>query len=137
MQLFYAIYNIVVGIVPFLIMIIFCFLLLKIFENVVEMSSQVPAAPLSVPNQQAQQQSRTDFQLVRLSLIQSFFYLIFNSVVSGYPVYSFITSSWIKSIEQRAIDSLVNDIGLYLLHTYISVSSSLFFYLQYFSNCLF
>jgi hypothetical protein len=112
--LFYAIYSIAVGIIPFLIMIIFCFLIQKTIRT----------------------RRRNVIQVVRLSLLQSFFYLILNSVLAGLPVYNFITSTWVKSIEQRAIDSLLNDIGYYLIHTYISVSSSLFFYL-YFSNCFF
>jgi hypothetical protein len=132
--IFSSVYNIVVGIAPFLIMIIFCFLLLKTIRKRHRNVTQVPTVTLSEPNQQAQQQSRTDFQLVRLSVLQSIFYLIFNSVASGYPVYTFITSSWVKSIEQRAIDSLVSDIGAYLLNTYISVSSNLFLYLQLFNS---
>ena len=123
-KIFNAVYNIVVRIAPFLIMIIFCFFLLKTIQKRHRIVTQIPVVTLSVPSQQAQQQSRTDFQLVRLSLIQSFLYLIFNSVTSGYPVYSFITSSWVKSSDQVAVDNLVSDITAYLLNTYISVSSS-------------
>jgi hypothetical protein len=133
-QLFFSIYSILVGIVPFLLMIIFCFLLLKTIQRRHRNVTQVPVVSLSVPSQEAQQQSRTDFQLLRLSLLQSFFYLIFNGVVSGYPVYASITGSWVKTIEQRAIDSLVTDISAYLLHTYMSVSSNLFLYLQLFDS---
>ena len=128
---FYLIYNTIVGIVPFFIMISFCFLLLKTVRK-----RRRNVIPVSVLSQQARQQSRTDFQLVRLSLLQSFAYLIFNSIISGFSVYNLITTNWMKSIEQKAIESLVNDTSFYLVHTYISVSTNLFFY-RHISNCLF
>ncbi|UJR11865.1 hypothetical protein I4U23_016044 [Adineta vaga] len=122
-QLFYTIHTICIGIIPFSIMLILCLLLLKVVRQrnrVIHGTNLIG----STNNQISCIQPRRikDIQFIRLSIIQSFVFLIFTSISSGYPLYSYLTSSISKTLEQRTINSFISDLGLYLVHTYMSLT---------------
>ena len=103
-QLLYTIHTIFIGVVPFSIMISFCFLILK---NIRE-RNQIGTLSIINSNPQQRQRFQTDFQLIRLSIYQAIFFLISNSVSSINPVYTYSTINQIKTPEQRAIDNLIS-----------------------------
>jgi hypothetical protein len=63
----------------------------------------------------------TDFQLMRLNLLQILIFFILNGIPSFHPLYAFVTNSQVKCAEQRAIDIFISNTSLFLAHTYAAV----------------
>ncbi|CAF1034237.1 unnamed protein product [Adineta steineri] len=119
---FYTVYTIVIAILPLFVMILFVFLIKKNLRNrgraihpsihtTQENSNNVPI-----------RQSRSDFQLIRLSLIQILFFIIFNIMYSIFPVYLAVTISVVKIGDRLPVEVFVINISQYLLVTYSPVS---------------
>jgi hypothetical protein len=119
--LFFSISTIVINIVPFVLMGIFCLLILK---NVRKRGRAINPATMEALRigTDHPRQSRTDFQLIRLSIAQSIFFLIFNCIPSVIPLYSFLTRYQVKNADQQAIEGLINDMGTAFTHTFTAVS---------------
>lgn len=64
---------------------------------------------------------RYEIQLIKISLLQVFVYLILSVLPTAYPLYSVITSSQVRSVDQLAIDTLLNNLSLLSMYTYSAV----------------
>jgi hypothetical protein len=132
--LFYSIYSIIVSFLPMLIVIIFGVLTLRNVRSFVRRQIH-PAnmnldprlnpsslATSSVANTQ-RQRSKSDFQLIRLSLFQTIIYLLLNSLWSVFPLYVFrvYAQSTYPSIDQANMIQFLHGFGLNLLYTYMAV----------------
>ncbi|UJR13201.1 hypothetical protein I4U23_000223 [Adineta vaga] len=71
-------------------------------------------------------QSKTDFQLIRLSIIQIICFIILNIIASIFSLYIYFTSSQIKSTDRRTIETLISYLGQYLLITYTALTFGLY-----------
>ncbi|CAF3718469.1 unnamed protein product, partial [Adineta steineri] len=71
-------------------------------------------------------QSRSDFQLIRLSLIQILFFIIFNAIYSTYYLYFTTTISQVRTGDRLPIELFVTNIGQCLLVTYAAVTFALY-----------
>lgn len=128
-QLFYSVQNIVIGIVPVIFMTLFSLL---ITNNLRRRDTLIYPAPISTQanaNNPLTRQRKTDFQLIRLSIIQIIFFLLCNIMVILYPFYSFMTSSVVKSANRRATEVFIGNVSQYLVITSAAVS------FDFFSKC--
>jgi len=69
---------------------------------------------LSSDRQRQREKKKFDKQLTLISLIQVIIYIMFNTLNAGYTLYSFITSSTIRSANQAAIESFISAFGVML-----------------------
>ncbi|CAF1288116.1 unnamed protein product, partial [Adineta steineri] len=116
--IFYTVYTIIIGILPLFIMILFVFLIMKNLQN--RGRTIHPSASLTQQtlNHLPARQSRSDFQLIRLSLIQILFFIIFNAIYSTFNLYFVVTSSVVRVGNRLPIEKFVINIGYTLLITY-------------------
>mgnify|MGYP001048251920 CR=1 FL=1 len=120
--LFYTIYNLVITLGPFLIMIIYSLLVLNNLRTI--RRRQHPSA-VHQTNQATSigtgQVKRKDIQFIKLSLIQVIIYILFNSLYGYNATYAFITQSIIKTPERAALDSFLSTVGLIISYLYMAV----------------
>jgi hypothetical protein len=57
-----------------------------------------------------------------IAFIQVLIYIMFNTPSASYALYSFITSSIIRSSDRTAIESFISAIGVMLTFVYATVS---------------
>jgi hypothetical protein len=62
-----------------------------------------------------------EIQLIKLSLLQVIFYVIFNMSLTIYPLYLTLTNSETKSSDQNAIEAFLNTTNVFLFYTYNAV----------------
>jgi hypothetical protein len=77
---------------------------------------------LSSNQQEQREKKKFDKQLTLISLIQVIFYIMFNTLNASYALYSFITSSIIRSADRAAIESFISAFSLVLTLIYGTVS---------------
>lgn len=137
--LFYTIYNLVITLGPFLIMIVFSGLVLNNLRQVrrrqIAASTQVHGTIFSI--NPGKQFKRKDLQFIKLSLIQVIVYILFNSFYGYNATYAFITQSTIKSSERAALDSFLSTIGLIISYSYMAVRDYLFIKTENMINLVF
>ncbi|CAF1149241.1 unnamed protein product [Adineta steineri] len=124
--IFYTVYTIIIGIFPLFIMILFVFLIMK---NLRSRGRAIrPSASLTQQtlNHLPIRQSRSDFQLIRLSVIQILFFIIFNAIYSTFNLYFVVTSSVVRVGNRLPIEIFVINIGYTLLITYAAVTFALY-----------
>ena len=121
--LFYTIYNLVITIGPFCIMIFFSLLALRNFQQVrhrrVVATAQTDESALSLNTGRHFQ--RKDLQFIKLSLIQVLIYILFNTFYAYNATYAFMTQSTVKSPDRAAFDSFLSTIGLIISYLYMAV----------------
>ena len=118
--LFYTIYNLVITLGPFFLMILFSLLVLYNLRQVNR--RQVTCGTQTNTGQQFR---RKDIQFIKLSLIQVLLYILFNTFYAYNATYAFITQSTTKTTERAAIDSFLSTIGLNISYLYMAVRLNL------------
>ena len=124
---FFGIQFALSSIIPFFIMLIFSILTLynvrnrrrRVFDNTVSIPTETTVTIRSTVNHR-----RYEMQLIKLSLLQVLFYLFLSMLGTGFPLYSVLTSSYVKSPSQLAIDLFLNNLSLLLIYTYSAVGLS-------------
>ncbi|CAF0918217.1 unnamed protein product [Adineta steineri] len=126
--LFYTIYNLVITIGPFFIMILFSLLLLRNLRQghrrQVIARTQTNTVRLSI--NAGQQFHRKDIQFIKLSFIQVCLYILCNAFYGYNATYAFITQSTIKTAEQVAFNSFLSTIGLNINYLYMAITFFLY-----------
>ncbi|CAF1100441.1 unnamed protein product [Adineta steineri] len=124
--MFYTVYTIVIGILPLFIMILFVFLIMKNLRNRGRAIHPSTRATEQTLNHLPIRQSRSDFQLIRLSVIQIMVFIIFNAIYSLFPLYVSLTMSQVRNADRRAMEAFIINIGQCLLLTYAAVTFALY-----------
>ncbi|CAF1469473.1 unnamed protein product [Adineta steineri] len=124
--MFYTVYTIVIAILPLFIMILLVFLITKNLRN--RGRAIHPNAFLIQQNSNnlSIQKSRSDFQLIRISVIQIVCFIIFNIIYSTFTLYFEVTSSAVRVGDRLPIEIFVYNIGYCLLITYAPVTFPLY-----------
>ena len=117
--LFYTIYNLIIIIIPFFIMILFSLLVLNNFRQVRRRRQIACVTQINITGQEFH---RKDLQFIKLSLIQVFIYFLFNTFYAYNATYAFITQSTVKTAQRAALDSFLSTIGLNISYLYMAVS---------------
>ncbi|CAF1390196.1 unnamed protein product [Adineta steineri] len=125
-QMFYLIYTVVIGILPLLIMMVLVLLIMKNLRN--RGRAIHPSASLTqqTSNHLPVRQSRNDFQLIRLSVIQILCFILFNVIYSLFPLYYSLTMSQVRIGDRVPIEMFISNIGQCLLLTYAAVTFALY-----------
>ncbi|CAF0930478.1 unnamed protein product [Adineta ricciae] len=132
---FYAIQITISSIVPFLIISAFTLLTFRNVRHwrrvqIVQPSVNVAnLAKKAITNRSLSMNVshyRREFQLMKISLLQVIFYVVFAMTSTIFPLYSYLTSTLPKSTDQLAIDAFIVSTALILLYTY--TASTFFLY---------
>jgi len=121
--LFYTIYNLVITLGPFFIMILFS---LFVLNNLRQVRRRQIACSTRVNGTRSLRNTgrkfkRKDIQFIKLSLIQVFIYILFNTFYGYNATYAFITQSTVKTTERAALDSFLSTMGLIISYSYMAV----------------
>ena len=122
--LFYTIYNLVITIGPFFVMVLFSLLVLKNLrqgQHQQVASTVLTQGAISSVNPTGRYH-RKDIQFIKLSLMQTLIYILCNTFYGYNATYAFITQSTVKSPERAALDSFLSTIGLIISYSYTAVS---------------
>lgn len=122
--LFYTIYNLVITLGPFFVMILFSLLVLNNLRQGRHhqvASTALTQGAISSINPTGRYQ-RKDIQFIKLSLMQTLIYILCNTFYGYNVTYAFITQSIVKSPERVALDSFLSTIGLIISYSYTAVS---------------
>lgn len=122
--LFYTIYNLVITLGPFFVMILFSLLVLKNLRQGQHQqvgSTALTQGVISSINPTRRYQ-RKDIQFIKLSLMQTLTYILCNTFYGYNVTYAFITQATAKSPERVALDSFLSTIGLIISYSYTAVS---------------
>ncbi|CAF4098842.1 unnamed protein product [Adineta steineri] len=125
-QMFYLIYTVVIGILPLLIMIVLVLLIKKNLRNRGRGIHPSTNAAQHNSNNLPIRQSRNDFQLIRLSLIQILCFILFNVIYSLFPLYYSLTMSQVRIGDRVPIEMFISNIGQCILVTYAAVTFTLY-----------
>lgn len=119
--LFYAIYNLVTIFGPLFIMILFSLLVLI---NVRQVNRRQISMGIdrSISINNGIHFQRKDIQLIKLSVIQGFVYILFTALYAYNGTYAFLTQSVVKSRERVIIDGFITTIGVNISYLYMAVS---------------
>ena len=130
--LFFMIYNLVITIGPFFVMILFSALVLKNLREGRhrQVASTFNTQATITSMNPARQSRRRDVQFIKLSLMQTLIYIVCNTFYAYNATYAFITQSIVKSAERAALDSFLSTIGLIISYSYTAVSHSWIDYIQ-------
>ncbi|UJR32793.1 hypothetical protein I4U23_020255 [Adineta vaga] len=123
--LFYTIYNLVITIGPFVIMIFFSLLVLNNLRRR-HRRQIIGTTQTAVPIVTTQQYYRKEMQFIKLSLIQVFLYVLCNTFYAYNATYAFITQSFVKTPEQVILDSFLSTIGLNISYFYMAITFFLY-----------
>ncbi|CAF1119306.1 unnamed protein product [Adineta ricciae] len=132
---FYAIQITISSIVPFLIISVFTLLTLHNVRHYRRIQIIQPAVNVVISTKKATTNRslsmnvshyRREFQLMKVSLLQVIFYVVFAMTSTIFPLYSYLTSTLPKSTDQLAIDAFIVSTALILLYTY--TASTFFLY---------
>ncbi|CAF1100424.1 unnamed protein product [Adineta steineri] len=105
--IFYTVYTIIIGILP-----------LGIHPSTNAAQHNSNNLPI--------RQSRNDFQLIRLSLIQILCFILFNVIYSLFPLYYSLTMSQVRIGDRVPIEMFISNIGQCILVTYAAVTFTLY-----------
>jgi ABC-type methionine transport system permease subunit len=130
-SIFFLVTNIFVATVPFIVLISFTSLTLQSVIRTngrrrqavhpIELVQRNVTSIARITNNQQEQVSNKNLQLIRLSLIQVIFFVLLNFPNTVSTMYSFITATYYKSTDQMAIDNFFTLMASHLLYIHCAV----------------
>ena len=125
-QIFFNVYNMIIICVPITIMSLFSILVLFNIHQSRSRFGANSSAVSSAPRGPSKAARQRDMQFIRIAFVQVLVFLISTISYGIFNVYSLLTSSQMKSADQRAIDSFLG--GLTVNLNYASISVTFFTY---------
>lgn len=119
--IFYSVYNLLCVVIPIFIMILFSALTMINIRQSRHRTQQISREVTSLQQNPVRAIQQGDMQLIRLSLLQSLTFTVFNIGLVVFTFYDFVTSTETKSAYQQLIEIFIYTITIHCIYIFCSV----------------